>query len=331
MIRARENERGVILIALLWILTILSVIALSLARETFVEVAAARNSRDLADAYYIARAGVTATVYQAYQKLLTRGAQINASTQPPDPIDLGKLTGQFGDGEYDVEIQDESGKINLATVQEPQLKNLVSVIGIPEPDASVIVDSILDWKEPGNLARPNGAKNDYYQTLQPPYAVWNDMGRMKAVEELLLVRGVTSDYFYGHREKTQDGQIIDRYGLSHYLTVYGAPGRVNINYAPLAVLLSIPGMPPETARMICERRQTKPFTTMDEISREVAPNPGPQVTGQLYIGQSLTYSITASGHRAGSKARRIIRAIIRLTPGQSEVYRVLYWNENVPY
>ena len=38
------NENGVILIALLWILTALSVIALSFSRETFVEVAAARNA-----------------------------------------------------------------------------------------------------------------------------------------------------------------------------------------------------------------------------------------------------------------------------------------------
>lgn len=331
MIRAQKNERGVILIALLWILTILAVIALSFARETFVEVAAARNTRELADAYYIARAGITATVYQAYQKLLTRGAPVNAATQAPDAIDLGKVTGQIGDGAYEVEVQDESGKINLATVQEPQLKGLVSVIGIEEPDASVIVDSILDWKEPGNIARPNGAKNDYYQSLQPPYAVWNDMGRMRAVEELLLVKGVTPDYFYGHREKTQDGQIVDRYGLSRYLTVYGSAGRVNINYAPMAVLLSIPGMPPEAARMICERRQTKPFTTMEEISRELVPNPGPQVTGYLWIGQSMVYTITASGHRTGSNVRRVIRAVIRLTPGQSEIYRVLSWNENVPY
>lgn len=62
MTRATPGEQGVVLIALLWILTALAVIALSFSRESYVEVAAARNSRDLADAYYVARAGFTMTV-----------------------------------------------------------------------------------------------------------------------------------------------------------------------------------------------------------------------------------------------------------------------------
>jgi len=68
MHRDRLNERGVILIALLWILMALTVIALSFSRESFVEVAVARNSRDLADAYYVARAGMSAVIYQLIEK-----------------------------------------------------------------------------------------------------------------------------------------------------------------------------------------------------------------------------------------------------------------------
>ena len=58
MIRAAKDDRGVILIALLWILVALSVIALSFSRESLVEVAVARNARDMGDAYYVARAGI---------------------------------------------------------------------------------------------------------------------------------------------------------------------------------------------------------------------------------------------------------------------------------
>ena len=45
-----STESGVILIALLWILTALSVIALSFSKESRVEVAAARNAQSLEDA-----------------------------------------------------------------------------------------------------------------------------------------------------------------------------------------------------------------------------------------------------------------------------------------
>jgi general secretion pathway protein K len=333
-VRARKESQGVILIALLWVLTILSVIALSFSRETFVEMAAARNARDLVDSYYIARAGMTATMYQLYQKWITgtlQGQTPSPLGQQLDPIDLGKMSGQFGDGEYDVDIQDESGKINLNVVTQDQLRSLVQVVGIGEPDASIIVDSILDWRDSGNIPRANGAKDEYYQTLQPPYVVWKDGGRMKAVEELLLVRGVTPEYFYGRREKTADGQIVERYGLSRYLTVYASNGnRININSAPLPVLMSIAGMPPAAAQMIYERRQVKPFTNWEEINREIVPSPGPTVLQYLTWQRLTTFTLTASAHRMDSKARRIIRAVIRLNPGGQQKYTILYWNENIP-
>lgn len=332
-IQIREDHQGVILIALLWILTILSVIALSFSRETFVEVATARNSRDLVDAYYIARAGIAATVYQIYQKtyLTPQLGLASLQQQQPNAIDLGKVTAPFGDGEYEVDIQDESGKINLNMVKEDQLRNLVQVIGIPDPDASTIVDSILDWRDPSPMARPNGAKDDYYQSLTPAYSIWLDGGRMKAVEELLLVRGVTSEYYYGHREKTPDGQIVERYGLSRYLTVYGSGLQININSAPLPVLLSIPNMPPAAAQAIFERRQVKPFTGWDDFNREIVPNPGPAILPYVFWGRRSIFTLNASAHRSDSKARRVIRAIIRINnPGSQEKYTILYWNENVP-
>src|SRR5512136_1322873 len=104
----RKGDGGVILIALLWILTALSVIALCFSREGFVEVSAARNARDLSDAYYIARAGLNATIYQLLEKKYTPRVQQLELDQPPDPIDLGRVTGTFGDGAFEVEIQDES-------------------------------------------------------------------------------------------------------------------------------------------------------------------------------------------------------------------------------
>ncbi|MGA2261880.1 MAG: type II secretion system protein GspK [Acidobacteriota bacterium] len=332
MINARKANQGVILIALLWILTILSVIALSFARETFVEVGAARNARDLVDAYYIARAGIATTVYQLYQKMYSGVAQglPNLQGQQFDAVDLGKVSGTFGDGEFDVDIQDESGKINLNFASEDQLRALVQVVGIGEPDADIIVDSILDWRIPGDIPRANGAKDSYYQTLQPPYAIWKDGGRMKAVEELLLVRGVTPEYYYGRRERTPDGQIIERYGLSKYLTVYGTGNRININSAPLPVLLSIPGMPPAAAQAIYERRQVKPFVTVDDLNRDVVPNPGPTVMSNLTWQRTSIFTLTASAHRMDSKARRIVRAVVRINLNGQEKYTVLYWNENVP-
>ncbi len=339
VIRAREDDRGVILIALLWILTILSVIALSFARETFVEVAAARNSRDLTDAYYIARAGISATIYQLLQKkYLPQRAPADLLALEPDGIDLGKVAGQFGDGEYEVEIRDESGKINVnaGELAIQQLKALTEVLGIGKPDGDIVVDSILDWIDIDKVPHANGAEDDYYQTLQPPYLAKNRP--MNVLEELLLVRGVTPDYYYGHREKTPEGQIAERYGLSRYLTAHLPSvigSRININAAPLPVLLSIPGLSPGAAQMIYERRLVKPFRDLGEINKELGPSLGNSlgfISAQLPSTPVVTvYTLVASGHRADSKVRRIIRAIVKIDPNDpNNRYKIIYWNENVP-
>ena len=331
MIRASADNRGVILIALLWVLTILAVIALSFARETFVDVAVARNSRDLTDAYYIARAGIASTVYQLYQKTyLPQRAQSDRMALPPDAIDLGRVTGQFGDGEYDVEVQDESGKVNLNFVMEEQLKSLIAIVGIQSPDADIIADSIMDWRDADKFPRPNGAEDDYYQSLQPPYLPRNGNGTMSTVEELLLVRGVTPDYFYGHREKTPEGQIVDRYGLSKYFTVYSPSNRINVNYAPLPVLMSIPGMTPSAAQAIYEARQVKPFVGIDEVNKVAAPSLGTNALQYISVQRANVFTLSASAHRTNSKVRRVIRAIVSLDPREASRYKIIYWNENVP-
>ena len=330
MIRIRDDNRGVILIALLWILAILSIIALSFAREAYVEVSAARNARDLADAYYIARAGIATTIHQLYQRMfLTQQNPANAASATVDPIDLGKVTGQFGDGEYEVNILDESGKFNLNFVREEELRALMAVIGIEPPDADVIVDSILDWRDAAQVPLANGAEDDYYQALVPPYQGRNGNGLIGSVEELLLIRGVTPEYYYGHREKAEDGTIVERYGLSRYFTAYSVSDRININSAPLQVLLSIQDMPPDAARMICDLRKEKPFTNPLEINREVVPNLGPTTLARFTTNWSGIFTLEATAHRTDSKVRRAIRAVVRLDPNEPDKYRILYWNENV--
>jgi general secretion pathway protein K len=323
-----RDDRGVILIALLWILTALTIIALSFSRETFVELAAARNARDLSDAYFIARAGITDTAYQIVKRQFQPAVRQLKLDDTPQPIDLGKVTGMFGDGAYEIDIQDESGKINLNKVTEEHLRRLLEVLEIPKPDLDVIADSILDWRDADSGHRINGAEDDYYQSLNPPYKAKN--GAFDTVEELLLVRGVTSDYFYGHSEKNSDGSVAFRYGLSRYLTVYGSSTRINVNFASLQVLNSIPGMTPELAQAIFKRRTTKPFADMGELNKELPGSLSAITIPYLTTEPTSIYALTASGHREVSKVRRLIRAVIALDPQESLRFRVLYWNENIP-
>ncbi len=58
-----------------------------------------------------------------------------------------------------------------------------------------IADSILNWCDPTGTVRPLGADSDYYNGLSPPYSPRN--GTPASIEELLLVQGVTPELLYG--------------------------------------------------------------------------------------------------------------------------------------
>ncbi len=320
-------EEGVILVALLWILVALSVIVLSFSKESFVEVAAARNAQALEQSYFIARAAIQATIYQLIQKRFFPSARRLEFQDTVDPLDLGIVTGQIGNASYLVEVQDESGKVNINTASEQQIRALAEAIGIEPNDAAIITDSIMDWRDTDKLHRLNGAEDDYYQALVPPYKAKN--GRIETVEELLLVRGIRPEYFYGYRERTPSGSVIYKYGLSRYVTVYSARNQINVNFAPLPVLRSIPGMSPEAAEMIYQRRRTKPFKNIEEITRELPVNLETTTKTFLTTDQTGTYMLTASAHMGQSKVRRVIRAVIALDRSEKLQYRTIYWNENV--
>jgi general secretion pathway protein K len=329
------GECGIILIALLWIFVALAAIVLSFARESRVEIATVRNTQSLEKAYYIARAGVAETIYRIAQDSLAPQTQQSTLVEDqPTPLERGVLTAEFGDGQFRADIQDESGKVDVNNVAEDQLLPLILATGIPEADASVISDSILDWRDSDDFSRANGAESEYYQALETPYAAKN--GRINAIEELLLVRGVTPEYFYGLPEKTEDGNIVYKYGLARCFTVYsnsssGAAGagriQINVNYAPLPVLLAIPGMTQDTAERIIANR---PFQDTRAISDAI---PGSLSSETLqYLSTQLTniYTLNVTASVANSKVRRVIRTIVRLDTSRPNYHQILYWNENVP-
>lgn len=326
-------DKGAVLIVLLWVLTALSLIALSLGREVGVEVAATRNSKTTLQEYYLAKAGMANTIYKLMKRREPRqtGTAGLPSDQEPTDVDLGLVTTEFDNGRAICEIEDESGKININNQgNEPLLRSLMTNIGIDKEQADIIVDSTLDWIDADNLRRLNGAENEYYQSLPIPYQPKNSF--LEVLEEMLLVRGVTPEIFYGKRVK-QDNEVVELYGLVKYLTVYSNSFQINVNSAPIPVLMSLPGIDAKTARLIYEARKIRPFKNAQEISERlpVLPIGGP-ASSRINVFSSNTYSIKAIGQLNKSLSKRVLRAVVRVPdPTEKLGYKVLYWNENANY
>jgi general secretion pathway protein K len=137
-------------------------------------------------------------------------------------------------------------------------------------------DAIMDWIDPDDETRPNGAESDYYNGLEIPYACKN--APMDSVEELLLVKGITPEVFLGDPEKLQ-------LPMTELLTVYGHPkGRLNVNTAPYEVLQALGevlGGQSNLADRVYEEREVAPFMNDDDLrSRGVFIQPEQPQGGQ---------------------------------------------------
>lgn len=127
------------------------------------------------------------------------------------------------------------------------------------------VDAILDWIDADDEARPGGAESDYYGSLDVAYACKN--GPLSSVEELLLVRGITPEIFFGNPDHGEAP-------LTELLTVRGSRrGDLNVNTAARETLEAFGeafGMS-NFAETVMDERESSPFTSIEDIeSRGIA-------------------------------------------------------------
>jgi type II secretory pathway component PulK len=101
---------------------------------------------------------------------------------------------ELDNGQAQVLILDSSSRLNLNAATRDMLLRL--------PGATEdIVDAIIDWRDSDSEPLPLGAESDYYLTLDPPYEAKNMP--FHSLDELLLVRGVTPQIFYGDEQAGQ--------------------------------------------------------------------------------------------------------------------------------
>ena len=171
-----------------------------------------------------------------------------------------------GDGTVSLKIIDLERFANVNTANTTELKQALTLMGVDADGISVVSDSVLDWVQPGDLPRIAGAKNDYYQTLDPPY--YCKEAPMDDLSELLLVRGVTPAMYHGGMDAGQapspfhhklgfgnsPGQAPDYpFGLKDLFTPFST-GKININTADTNVLQLIPGVDAAIADTIVQQR-----------------------------------------------------------------------------
>jgi general secretion pathway protein K len=334
--RLFRSSRGVALIMALWVVTVLSVVVLEFCFAMRTEVNVARNYKEEFQLSAIAEGGVQRGIIELIYRH-DRGIQQKRKTLEYDELPPEKkewitdgrpYSLSFDQGTCDVMVMSEGGKINLNLVSEALLRKIIGQFGLEEEARDVIADSILDWRDPDDFYRVNGAENDYYQSLKEPYSCKN--GNFDSIEELLLVRGVTPELFRGKKAtKTEEGEAQEeRIGLKEIFSIYAPQAKIDVNSATSVALRAILGIPNDVAQKIVKAREEKRFDDQrDLITRvpEMVSFMGELGALMTYTSSSLYYTIESKAiSKEGGSVRRV-KTIVKVAPGEKGGYKVIQW------
>jgi type II secretory pathway component PulK len=138
------------------------------------------------------------------------------------------LRGRFpGNQSYEAQITGEGGRLNLnrllvgeVPVNLELLRKYLEVKGIDLNERDEMIDTLLDWVDPDNLVRLNGAEDDTgYKPSNMP---------LRTLDEVKRIRGWAD--------------FTSRPDWDADFTIATQDAKIDVNWASRDVLLSLPGM-----------------------------------------------------------------------------------------
>ncbi len=322
------KSKAVLLLNTLWILLVLSLIALSLGYRMSLELRLVRHHISQVKNLYAAKAGIM----QAIEIL-------KADTTPQDHLneDWANNPDKFKEIYVDNDVSftisyvfdvidevpliyyglvDKERKINLNMDNldelERRLKRLSDIVPLITAED---IDSILDWRDPDDNPRLFGAEkdDDYYRNLA--YKPRN--GKFKVMDELLLVKGF-------NKEKVEK--------LQKFLTIYGnIGGEVNINTCSREVLVAV-GLTPREADIIIRYRHQileDPYddrffikSTLEPTLRWLIPGIMDEVINNFTVSSNF-FQINIVGEIARLNSKKSVSIIY-----DRNIDKVIYWQED---
>lgn len=303
----RRDERGFALIVVLLVLALVTLVAAEFAFSMRLEAAAVRAYRDGVIGAHLAETAVAQALREivADAPLAAEGPDGRLSFYTAEGEALPRLAREgveFAGGRYTYRLTDEEARLNVNTAAPDRLERLLGALGVTKQDRDTVIASLLDWRDPNEAHRLNGAESeDTYLKLDVPYRARN--ADLESVTELLQIKGVSRALYHG-----RDGDP----GLADLVTVK-TPGEVNINTAPPAVLEAL-GLSAAEIAQIVQARRLAPYPSV----------PG-QFGGRGLTATTQTFRIEAEGLVGGQVAAEIRAIVQRRAEGGEPGVVVLEW------
>lgn len=303
------RQHGFVLIAVLWLIAVLTIVALGYARTTRYKAQEISNELILAQEDQLFASGLEMAGFQ-YQ-LYAHNRERFVSSALEDMLTPEQRAVMWypryetyplvmEEHELFVRVEPVDARMALESMTGELWYAVLGACGVEdEGDRLAIISAIADWQDADSLVHIDGAEQEYYSTLTPAYACKN--APMETLEELMLVRGITPKIFYGSK---------GRPGLRHFLCLDGSSTHLDLNCAAPETLHLVEGISPQEIAAIVELRQNGPITNLAEAQELVSlvvagelgrffyvasqpkavrltiawdPDPGPEVRSQTRI------------------------------------------------
>jgi general secretion pathway protein K len=305
-----KTQAGFALLAVMLVLMLLAVVVTEFAFSARLEASMVRAYRDGVLASHLAEAGVE----QAIREILSQ-AQIAAPDRDGQLIFYRALPGQttparlpalprtrvgLGSGEFSYRITDEAGRLSV-NGSGVRIDRLLATLGLDQQQRDIIRDSLEDWRDANEVRRLNGAESDFYLRLAVPYRARN--ANIQDTAELLQIRGITRELYFGTAERPGLHDLVSAVGLS----------TVNMNTASAPVLKALGLSDAEVANVI-ETRARAPYIAV----------PAP-LAGRGLTVASATFRVEAVGVAGGMPRSRVVAVMQRGGPQSPLGVRILSW------
>lgn len=222
-----RRRGGFALVAVIWAVAVLSLLACSFAMDAYMEGKAAVWTRNRHQATALLDSGLTlAGMLMARQEKvsgeeteeeaekdrwivpairLKRGQRVEVSQRLMfdeaghlqfETADVLSSTNNVPDAEIFVAIEPEPARWNINKLTKAGFGDnadliwarILTVAGVPEEDQSALVDSFYDWVDEDSITESaDGAESEYYEGLETPYTCKN--GPLDTVGELMFIKG----------------------------------------------------------------------------------------------------------------------------------------------
>ncbi|MEQ1517988.1 MAG: hypothetical protein ABL931_16025 [Usitatibacteraceae bacterium] len=283
---------------MLWITTLLMLIASSFIYAMRTDVNIVSNSLSRARLEAAADAGVQRGIFEMLK--------------PPQLPNRWTTDGVAQPWNYqgvavDVSILDESGKIDINTASDALLRGLFLSQGLKDDEAAALTDAIVDWRDADSLKRLRGAEEAEYTAAGYSYKPAN--AAFQSIEELRLVMGMTP-------------QLYEK--IASLITIYSRQPGVNAGIAARGVLRAMPGATDALVdQYIAQREQAR-------IAKLPIPQFAPAAAYSSFANGVVIIRAAANGGEGADASSFVREAVVMRLATPKRPYTFLRWKEGSP-